>query len=128
MIKADISNNDIVHVGNFGINVVINYPLSDLVIDDFIFTDLSGNGITDILFPDNLEIVYVGRSKQTLTIIPIDLPDDVEGSFSVSMRSREYTVDNTQYELLSDAVSIPATEHHSIECKSKIFRYNTFEN
>jgi len=125
MIKAIISNNEVVHTGNFGIHVSISHPISNISISDFIFEAVDGNGITGINLPDSLEQVYIGKYKQTLLMIPVDLPDNVSGSFKVSMQNKLYTLDNTQYDASSAAVILPDTEQHSILCEEKIFIYVT---
>lgn len=125
MVKAYISNNNMLHTGNFGVNVVIDHPISDLSIDDFVFMDDTGNGMNGVILPDEIEIVYVGKS--TYFMIPIELPDDVSGSFSVLLRNRMYTVDNTQYVSPQDAVDLPDTEQRSIECEEQIFYYRNIE-
>ena len=125
MIKAMIYNNEILHTGNFGINVVISQSIINLVPNDFVFVAVSGNGTRDIIFPDDLEISYRKSPAQTLCLLPIELPEDVGGSFRVSMRDRLYTVDNAKLGLSDVAVGISDTEEHRIICDAKVFRYNT---
>ena len=122
MIKAILSNDEVQHIGNFGINVVIDQPVSDLSMDDFLFEAVSGNGITNLEFPDELQVVHL---PETSLMIPVDLPDNVSGRFQVSMRDREYTVDNTQYDIDENAVDLPDTEQHSLRCEPKIYSYRT---
>jgi len=125
IVKAYISNNSILHEGNFGINVVIDHPISDVSINDFVFTSEFGNGVSGLVFPTEIEIAYEGDS-QTLFMLPVEVPDNVSGSFRVGMIDRQYTVDNSQYDNSSDTVDLPDTEQHSIECNEKVFSYNTF--
>ena len=122
MVKAIISNDETVHAGNFGINVVISHPISGLTIRDFVFQAESGNGITDIVLPADLEVAYL---PETVFMIPIEVPENVIGSFNVSMLSKLYTVDNTQYETSSEEVVLPPTEQQHIACEAKEFYYNT---
>ncbi|MYB02286.1 hypothetical protein F4X90_21815 [Candidatus Poribacteria bacterium] len=122
MIKAILSNDETQHVGNFGINVVIDKPVSDLSINDFLFEAVSGNGITNVEFPSDLEVVHL---PETSLMIPVDLPDNVSGRFQVSMRDREYTVDNTQYDIDDNAVDLPEREQHRLQCEPKVFSYRT---
>lgn len=123
MIKAILSNDEVQHVGNFGINVVIDRPVSDLSMDDFLFEAVSGNGVTNLEFPDALEVVHL---PETALMIPIDLPDNVSGRFQVSMRDREYTVDNTKYDIEeNNAVDLPDSEQHRLVCEPKIYSYRT---
>ena len=125
MIKAILSNDSIVHRGNFGINVVIDRPIQDLSISDFVFTAVAGNGVTNIEFPESLDIVHVGKSRQMLFIIPVELPENVSGEFRVGMRDRLYTVDNTEYDSSSNAIGLSDTEQQSLACEEKVFAYNT---
>lgn len=125
MIKAVLSNNDIVHEGNFGINVVIDKPVSDLSITDFIFVAESGNGITNIELPDNIETANGIRNKSTLCMIPVDLPENVSGSFRVSMQDRQYMVNNIELGISEDAINTPETELMSLVCDAKVFSYRT---
>ena len=128
MVKVIISNNTILHEGNFGINVVISHPISDIYITDCMFTNHTGNGMMNIGLPDSLDVVYIGKHKKTVFMIPIDVPDNVEGSFSVTIRDRQYTIDNTQYDNSPDVVGLYNTEQSAIECIPQIFRYNTIVN
>ena len=121
MIKANISNNITIHKGVFCINISIDHPISDLDINDFIFEGLSGNGMNNIELPDQLETHNV--SRQTLCVILVELPDNVSGSIRVSIRDRQYTLDNTRYGISHEAVDVPDTEQHRIECIPKIFVY-----
>ena len=123
MIRAFLYNSHIIHRGSVNINVVIDHPISDISIDDFMFIPISGNGITNIELPDILVMSYVGSSKQTLFMIPLEIPDNVNGSFLVRMRDRLYTVDNTQYDTTADAVDLPDTEQQLIKCIPQIFNY-----
>lgn len=125
MIKAVLSNEEAQHFGNFGINVVIDKPVLDLSINDFLFEAVSGNGIMNIEFPDDLEVVHL---PETALMIPVDLPDNVSGRFQVSMRDREYTVDNREYGIDENAVDLPDREQHSLQCEPKIYSYRTRGN
>lgn len=95
MIKANISNNLQVHNGDFGINIAIDKYVSDLTITDFLLEAIEGNGINNIVLPDALEIAYLEDPAQTLCMIPVEIPDNVSGSFRVNMQNRLYTVNNT---------------------------------
>ena len=125
MLKAVISNNETVHCGNFGVNVVISHPVSDLTIADFVFEAVDGNGITGVELPDAIEVAYVGVSKQTSLMIPVELPEDVSGSFRVFMRSRMYLLDWTQYESEPDSLNPIVAEEQPLVCESKVFEYYT---
>ena len=125
MVKAVISNNEIIHEGNFGIHVTISHPIANLQVSDFVLRAVDGNGITGIELPDALEVAYLGKQKQTVLMLPIDIPDSVSGSFGVSMRDKEYAVDNIQYETSDTQVELPSTEQQRIQCDEKIFRYIT---
>ncbi len=124
MLKAVLSNNEDIHGGNFGINVVINHIVSDLSIDDFVFTADSGNGITNLVFPDAIEVAHVTEPNQTLCMIPVEVPEGALGSFEVSMRDRQYTVDWANSEISDRSVDLPDTEEFDLECVPKVFRYN----
>ena len=120
MLKANIYNDTTTHEGVFCVNVSINHIVSDLSISDFMFESVSGD-IDNIILPDDVSINYVGR--QTLCVILIEVPDDVIGSFRISMRDRQYTVDNDRYGISPEAIDVPDTEQYRIECSPKVFNY-----
>jgi len=125
MIKANISNNDIIHNGDFGVNICINHPVINLSISDFLLESLSGNGVNNLLLPETLDITYTAEPVQTLLMIPIELPHNVDGSFRVYMQDKLYTVDNRKLDILPNSVGLPSTEKDHINCEPKIFEYNT---
>lgn len=125
MIQANISNHDITHTSDFSIIININKPIIGLSVTDFLLQAVDGNGITNIEMPNTLEINYIDNPSQTLCTLPIELPENVIGSFRVCMQSKLYTLDNTKLGLSQDVIVIPNTEQIHILCDLKIFRYNT---
>ena len=125
MIKAIISNKSILYINDFSINIIIDKPIINLSIEDFIIQFISG---THISIPSELEIKYAANSPKTLCMIPVELPDNSEGSFKIYMRTKLYTIDNRKIGISEDAVGVPNTEEQHIICEEKIFEYDTTED
>ena len=126
MIIANIQKDETVHEGDFAINVAINAPIV-LSPTDFVFQTVFGDGFTGIVIPEILDISYLEDPVRMVIGIPIEVRENVSGSFRVYMLTKLYTVDNAQYGIAPTAVGLPSTEQQHIACQEKTFYYNTRE-
>lgn len=115
MVRANITNDLVTHIGNFSVNIAFAEAVTDFALSDLVFTAVSGNGLNDLS--------WTLTGVQSTYMVNISVPADVQGSFSIGITG-QVSVSGTGQDVVAVVKTFRYDTIFEVETAFSRLRYN----